>query len=108
MAKQKRQDTDTGSGSTKTPILASEKDPTEGQLQPSQPATSIESGSTKPLSKGEALSLLQTGLVDLRALGCAVSILATNGRLYIRISDTGGLDFADGHITLGGKPVSVI
>ena len=108
MAKQKRQDTDTGNGSTKTPILASEKDPTAEQSQPSQPVTSIESGSTKPLSKAEALSLLQTGLVDLRSLGCDVSILATNKRLYIRISDTGGLDFVDGHITLGGLPVSVI
>ena len=111
MAKPTKPDTTTGNGFTPTPILASGKDPTEGQSKPSPNATSIESGSTKPLSQTEALSLFQTSCHDLVGMGWGVSILAaSNNRLFVRLfppPDTGEVGFAKGHITLNGTPVSV-
>jgi len=108
MAKPRKQETITGSGLTKTPILANENAPTEGLSQPFQASTSIEEGSTKPLSVPEALSLLQSLCSDLRSLKCQVAILARNDRLYLRIipSASIGLGFSEGHITVNGSPVS--
>lgn len=109
MANSKRQDTNTGNGHTKTPILASEKDHTGEQLKPSQPRTSIGEGSTKPVSIPEALSLLQTLCLDLRSLDCEVAILAKGNRLYMIgaiPASIGSLKMSDtGHILLNGKPV---
>lgn len=108
MAKPKKQDIIIGSGSTKTPILATENAPTEGLSQPSRSFTSIEEGSTKPLSVLEALSLLQSLCSDLRSLNCHVAILARNDKLYLRIipSASIGFGFSEGHITVNGSPVS--
>jgi hypothetical protein len=108
MAHSKKQNTSIGNGHTKTPILASEKDHTAGQLQPSQVFTSIESGSTKPLSIAEALSLLQTLCFDLRSMGCEVSILARNNMIYLigkTPASIGQLATKDGHILINGRPV---
>lgn len=108
MDQSEKQDTTTGSGSTKTPILANEKDPTAEKSKPSRKPTSIEDGSTKPRSLAEALSLLQTNCFDLRSMSCEVSILARGRRIYIIASvpsDTGELNIEDGHITIAGKPV---
>jgi hypothetical protein len=76
--------------------------------EPSQTSTSIESGSTKPLSIAEALSLLQTLCFDLRSMNCEVSILARKSRLYIIAqipTSIGQLATEDGHIILNGRPV---
>lgn len=111
MAKSKKQDTIIGSGSTKTPILASENAPTAEQSQPSRTPTSIESGSTKPLSVAETLSLLQTLSFDARSLGCKTAILARGNRVYFGIetpSSIGNLTFDGGHIRINGVPVSVV
>jgi len=104
MAKQRKQDTTTGSGIT--PILASGNDPTEGQsgTVPSQNAPS----SIKPVSLAENLSLLQTDCFDLRSAGCKVQILGRKNRLYLilempSISDTVRVE--DGHILLRDRPV---
>lgn len=107
MAKQKKQVITTGNGSTK-PILAEGNGLTAGQLQPSQPSTSIGVGSTKPVSAQEALSLLQTICFDLRAMGAQVSILAKGKRLYIILeapASIATLQMVDGHIEANGKPV---
>ena len=109
MANSKKQDTNTGNGRTKTPILASEKDPTAEQSKPSQPRTSIGEGSTKPVSIPEALSLLQTLCLDLRSMDCEVAILAKGNRVYVIgaiPASIGNLKMSDtGHILLNGKPV---
>jgi len=108
MAHSKRQNISIGNGRTKTPILASAKDPTAALLQPSPVSTSIESGSTKPLSIAEALSLLQTLCFDLRSMGCEVSILARKTRVYSIIqlpASIGQLATEDGHIIINGRPV---
>lgn len=102
-------DTTTGNGPTATPILASESGPTAEPSKQSPPPTSIESGSTKPLSLPEALSLLQTNCFDLRSLNCEVAILARNRRIYVIVEvppDTGNIGIEDGHITLNSQPVS--
>jgi hypothetical protein len=108
MAKQKKLVGTTGNGHIKTPILESESVHTEVQLKQSQQRTSIAEGSTKPVSIQEALSLLQTLCLDLRSLGCQVSILAKDNRLYL-VSETpasiGKLAMKDGHITINNKPV---
>ena len=107
MAKQKKQVTTTGNGSTK-PILAEGKDPTVGQSQQSPASTSIGEGSTKPVSIQEALSLLQTLCFDLRSMGSQVSILAKGKRLYIILeapASIATLQMVDGHIEANGKPV---
>ena len=111
MAKPRKQDTTTGNGFTKTPILASGHDPTEAQLPPSQRPTSIGEGSTKPVSITEALSLLQTLCLDLRSLDCHTAILAKDRRAYIILevpASIGDLSMKDGHIALDGVPVSVL
>lgn len=108
MAHSNARDADTGSGDGKTPILASVSRGTAGKSRPSRKPTSIGANNTKPVSLAEALSLLQTICYDLRSMGCAVSILARNRRLYLIIeapSDTGALDIENGHITIAGKPV---
>ena len=108
MAHSKKQDIIIGNGSTGTPILDQEKDPTAAVSILSPQPTSIESGSTKPRSLAEALSLLQTNCFDLRGFKCEVSILARGKRLYIIATlppDTGLLDIEHGHITIAGKPV---
>ncbi len=109
MAQPRKQDTTTGNGYSKTPILAQEKDLTAVQSKPSQQPTSIAVGSTKPVSIPEALSLLQTLCLDLRSLGCETSILARNGRIYVISNvppDTGAVGMSDtGHILLDSKPV---
>jgi len=108
MAHSKKQNITIGNGSTKTPLLASEKDLTAGGLQPSQPLTSIGEGSTKPVSLPEALSLLQTLCFDLRGLGCEMAILARGNRLYIIgaiPASSGILTMDEGHIHLNDKPV---
>jgi hypothetical protein len=109
MEQQRKQDTNIGSGDGKAPILASEKPSTAAKLKPSRPRTSIEQGSTKPVSLTETLSLLQTSCFDLQSMGCEVSILARGKRLYLLVSvpsDTGTLEIKDGHIAINGKPVS--
>ena len=110
MEQPKKQTITTGNGSTKTPILANVKDPTAAKSKPSQVSTSIESGNTKPLSIAEALSLLQTICLDLRSMGCEVSILARRNSLYTRVvtpASIGELTIQDGHICIGGVPVSL-
>lgn len=107
MAQPKRPDTTIGNGSTATPILASANDLTAGASKPSQPSTSIASGSTKPLSVPEALSLLQTLCFDLRSLGSEVSILARKNRLYVIAqmpASIGQIATEDGHILVNGRP----
>lgn len=97
-----------GNGSTKIPILASESVPTVDPLKPSLPLTSIDTGSTKPVSVQEALSLLQTLCFDLRLMGCELAILARNNRLYIVLdppASIGIVNMQNGHITIDGKPV---
>ena len=104
----KEPDTTTGNGDGKTPILASAPQNTAVKSKPSRTPTSIGVGSTKPVSLPEALSLLQTICFDLRSLGCDVSILARNRRIYIITAvptDTGNVEIEDGHITIAGKPV---
>lgn len=101
----------TGSIAGEVPILASAKPNTADPLPPSPPPTSIDDGSTKPRSIAEALSLLQTNSFDLRCLGCRVSVLAKEDRLYIIVtlpSNTGKLGMQGGHITLDDVPVSDI
>lgn len=103
----KKQGITTGSGVTK-PILAG-KDHTAEGLKPSQASTSIAEGSTKPVSIQEALSLLQTICLDLRAMGSEVSILAKDKRVYVVIevpASIGKMGMKDGHITENGLPVS--
>ena len=110
MAHSKKQDTNIGSGFTKTPILATEKDHTAGVLKPSQPLTSIGAGSTKPVSILEALSLLQTLGLDLRGLSCEVSILAKGQMVYFIAkmpASIGILGMSEGHITANNTPVSI-
>ena len=87
-----KQDTITGSGITKTPIPATEKDPMEAQSQPLPKADSIAPSSiangtngTKPQTLAETVSLLQTDCFDLRAFGCKVVILARDGKMYMAI-----------------------
>lgn len=110
MANSKKQGIIIGNGDTKTPILASEKDPTAEGLKQSQPLTSIGAGSTKPVSVPEALSLIQTLCVDLRAMNCQVSILAKGKMAYIIVkapASIGELTFDGGHIRIDGVPVLV-
>ena len=111
MARGKRQDTNTGSGSNGNPILASGDglDHTAGDLILSRQSSEIGQGSTMPVSLPEALSLLQTLCLDLRSLGCKVAILAVDNRLYVRIipsASIGKLSYRDDHIRLDGLPVS--
>ena len=88
----KKQDITTGSGTTKTPILASESALTVDPSQPPRKAASIEPSSieketngTKPQSLSETVSLLQTDCFDLREFGCKVAILARDGKIYLAI-----------------------
>lgn len=109
MEKPKKQGITTGDGHSKTPILARENAPMEGQSPQSQTSTSIAEGSTKPLSVSEALSLLQSICLDLRELQCPTSILTVNNAIYIRIKmpvSIEALAIKDGHIWLDGLPVS--
>lgn len=91
-----KQDTTTGNGITKTPILANENAPTVAPSQPrrkaggiAQPNTASETNGTKPQSLAETVSLLQTDCFDLRAFGCKVAILAKNGKIYLAIEHPG-------------------
>lgn len=111
MARGKRQDTNTGSGSSGNPIQASGNglDHTAGGLIPSLQSSETGQGSTKPVSLPEALSLLQTLCLDLRSLGCKVAILVVENRLYVRVTPSasiGKLSYRDDHIRLDGSPVS--
>lgn len=106
----KKQDTTTGNGYTEIPGTESENAPTEERSKPSHTSTSIEGGSTKPVSLEEALSLLQTLCLDLRSMDCELAILARNRRVYLVIevpASIGIMGIADGHITINGQPVSV-
>lgn len=109
MAHSKRQDITIGNGSTK-PILAQGNAPTVGRSKPYPASTSIGEGSTKPVSIPEALSLLQTLCLDLRSMGCEVSILARGQMMYMITkipASIGMLEKSDtGHILLDGVPVS--
>lgn len=108
MDEPEKPDITTGNGSTQTPILASESEPTEGQSKPSPEPTSIAPGNTKPLSLPEALSLLQTNCFDLRSTGCELAILARGRRLYVILAvPEGNLAIENGHIVLDGQPVSL-
>jgi hypothetical protein len=87
-----KQDTTTGSGITKTPILESANVPTVDPSQPPRKAASIapastksEMNGTKPQSLSETVSLLQTDCFDLRLFGCKVAILAKGGKIYLAI-----------------------
>lgn len=87
-----KQDTTIGNGTTVTPILASENDPTEAQSSQPPEAASIapasiakQTNGTKPQTLNETVSLLQTDCFDLKEFGCRVAILAKNGKLYIAI-----------------------
>jgi hypothetical protein len=105
-----KQDTTTGSGTTQTPILASEKDPTAVQSKPPQEAASIApmntskpTSGTKPQTLAETVSLLQTDCFDLRSFGCKLVILARDGKIYIAIEHPDhsfGFDTVKGNITL--------
>lgn len=109
MEQPKRQDTTTGNGHTKTPILASGADPTAGKSKPSHKPTSIGAGSTKPVTLTEALSLLQTLCLDLRSLNCEVMILAKDNRFYIVgaiPASIGKMTIKNGHIAINDVPVS--
>ena len=102
MAKRAKQDTTTGSGTTRT-ILESGKDPTAAKYQPSPRPTSIEPMSTLP----ELLSMLQTNCFDLKAVGCKVQLAARKNRLYVilempEMGDTVGIE--DGHVLLRDRP----
>ena len=109
MEQQRKQDINTGSGDGKAPILANEKQSTAAKSKQSRKSSNTAVSNTKPVSKTEALSLLQTIFSDLQSLGYEVSILARNDSLYMRVkTDTGRLDFSGGHIVLDGKPVSNI
>ena len=110
MANSKKQDTNTGSGFTKAPILAGASALTAGELKQSQPLTSIGAGNTKPVSILEALSLLQTLGLDLRGLNCEVSILAKGQMVYFVAkvpASIGQMAMSNGHITANNTPVSV-
>ena len=87
-----KQDITTGSGTSKTPILASAAEPTVEKSQPPQKAASIapasianETNGTKPQTLAETVSLLQTDCFDLQAFGCKVAILVRSGTIYIAI-----------------------
>jgi hypothetical protein len=109
MEQPRKQDTNTGSGDGKIPILANANPSTAARSKQSRKSTDTASNNTKPVSNQEALSLLQTICSDLQSLGLEISILARNDSLYIRVkNDTGKLDFIDGHIVLDGKPVSSV
>jgi len=108
MAKQKKQDTTTGNGNTKAPILASGNAPTADGLKQSRKRTSIAAGSTKPVSIAEALSLLQTQVLDIQSLGCNAILAARGSRIYIVIgvpASIGEASIKDGHICLKGQKV---
>lgn len=108
MAQRKKQDITIGNGSTATPILAQENDPTEAQSEQLQASTSIELGSTKPLSLAENLSLLQTICSDFRVLQCQTVILASGNILTLGIKAPASIAFTvvNGHIRINGSPVS--
>ena len=116
MASGKKPDITTGNGTSQTPILAEEKDPTAVPSKPSPKAASIASkstskgtGSTKPRTMAEAMSLLQTDFFDLQSFGCKIVILAKDNGLYLLIrhpEEEIGFDTGKGHMTLGGVPVS--
>lgn len=108
MDKPKKQDTTTGNGFTKTPILASADDRMAAQSQPSRTFTSIGEGSTKPVSIPEALSLLQTLCLDLRSMECVTILAAKNNRVYAVIelpASIGTAAMENGHLTINKKPV---
>lgn len=107
-----KQDTTTGNGTTKTPILESESDHTEEQSKQLPKAASIEPASTKsemngtkPQSLSETVSLLQTDCFDLKSYGCKVAILQKDGKIYIAIEHpehTFGFDTGKGNFLLDG------
>lgn len=108
MASLEKQDTTIGNGTTETPILASENDPTAEQSKQPQEAASIEPASiekqmsgTKPQSLNETVSLLQTDCFDLQEFGCKIAILAKDGKIYIAIEHPDhkfGFDTGKGNI----------
>jgi hypothetical protein len=110
MASPEKPDTTTGNGTTKTPILASEKGATAAVSQPRRAAASIEpsntakeTSGTKPQTLAETVSLLQTDCFDLRSFGCKVAILARDGKIYIAIEHPEhvfGFDTGKGNILL--------
>jgi hypothetical protein len=107
MVHSKKQDITIGSGFTR-PILAG-NDHTAESSKPSRPSTSIGVVTTKTVSVPEALSQIQTLAVDLRALGCEVSILAKGRMVYFIAkvpASIGTLSMGGGHILANGLPVS--
>lgn len=109
MAKQRKQEANTGSGDGKAPILASEKQSMAGGSK--QSLASIEAGQTdiKPVSLSETLSLWQTACFDLQSQGFKVAILARDNRLFLLAqppASIGKLTFEGGHLRLDGVPVS--
>ena len=111
MAKQKRQETSTGSGDGKAPILASGKPSTEEKSIPFQLDSGKGQSDTKPVSVTEALSLWQTACSDLQSYGFKMAILARDNRLFLIAvppASIGKLTFEGGHLRLDDVPVSDI
>ncbi len=109
MVKQRKQETSTGSGDGKAPILASGKQNTEVGLKPSQVSTEAAQTDIKPVSLSETLSLWQTACFDLQSQGFKVAILARDNRLFLLAqppASIGKLTFEGGHLRLDGVPVS--
>lgn len=111
MAHSKKQDITIGNGATPSLILASGNVPTADVSKQSQTSTSIASGSTKPVSIAEALSLLQTLCLDLRGLGCKPILAARKNCVYIIVqmpASIGEMSMGNGHIQIDNKPVVVL
>lgn len=109
MAKQKKQETNTGNGGGNHPILASEKQSTAGGSKPSLSASEKGQNDTKPVSVTEALSLWQTACSDLQSYGFKTAILARDNRVFLLLvppASIGKLTFEGGHLRLDGLPVS--
>ncbi|RPI95528.1 MAG: hypothetical protein EHM40_02940 [Chloroflexi bacterium] len=116
MEQLEKPDITTGNGTTKTPILASENDPTAAPSQPLPEVASIEPASiaketngTKPQTLGETVSLLQTDCFDLRSFGCKVAILAKDGKIYIAVEHpehSFGFDTGKGNILIDSIAVT--
>jgi hypothetical protein len=87
-----KQDTTTGNGISRTPILQSAAEPTAAKSVPPRKAASIgqsntasETNGTKPQTLSETVSLLQTDFFDLKSFGCKVAILSQGGKIYLAI-----------------------
>lgn len=110
MDKQSKPEITTGNGHI-NPILASASDHTADASKQSQARTSIGSGSTKPLSLAELVSLLQTLCFDARTLECGSLILAEGNIAAFVIRAPASIVFSvstAGHVCIGGVPVSEV